>query len=389
MEPSTTPAVTELRLSAFRAHRGRTVRLAPFTLLTGPSGCGKSTVLEAFAALARLGNGGTLEEVFGGEDCGGPASWVPHGAPPDAAGRRGFRLGCTVNGPAGPVRLDLAVQAEPELRVAGERLTAADGRTLMSTAQRDPGRRQVQAEWHTAGTRRVTRAPLPDDRLATALLPLRVAGTTEGQREVLAAVEQVVVALRSVFRCEPQPHRMRAAVDLADGMLRADCSNLAAVLRRTRTECTTRHAALVDAVRKGCSGPVEGLAAVVGDEGRVRAVLERGSGADAMPVDRLGDGELRYLGLALVLLTGPGVLSVDPVEELLPARQALAVLVDGMGAGLDRRQTAELLALAGRMCRRGHIRLLGAVHEAPDPEVPGVALVDLEDERIPAQATRS
>ncbi len=387
MEPSTTAVVTELRLSAFRSHRGRVLPLAPFTLLTGPSGSGKSSALEAYAALARLGNGDTLEEVFGGAGARGPSSYVPQGAPPDAQGRRGFRLGCTVNGPAGPVRLDLAVQAEPVLRVAGERLTAPDGRTLMATAQRDPGRRQVQAEWHTAGASKVTRAPLPDDRLATALLPLRVAGTTEGQREVLAAVEQVVVALRSAFPCDPRPEAMRAPADPGDGMLRGDCGNLAAVLRRTRTECVTRHAALVEAVRGGCSGPVDGLAAVACDEGRVRAVLEQASGADATPVEQLGDGELRYLGLALVLLTGPGVLNMDPVQEMLPARQALAVLADGLDRGLDRRQSAALLALTARMCRRGHIRLVGAVHEAP--EVPDVALVDLGRERIPAQATRS
>ncbi|MFR9673277.1 AAA family ATPase [Streptomyces sp. TR06-5] len=389
MESSNTAFVTELRLSSFRSHRGRVLRLTPFTLLTGPSGSGKSAVLEAFGALARLGNGDTLPEVFGAESAGGPDVYVPHDAVPDAQRRRGFRLGCTVDGPSGPVRLDLAVQVEPDLRVAGERLSAADGRTLMSTAQRDPGRRQVQAEWHTAGTSRVTRAPLPDDRLATALLPLRIAGTTAAQREVLAAVEQVVVALRSVFRCAPRPEAMRAPVDVSDGMLRPDCANLAAVLRRTRTECTTRHAALVEAVRAGCSGPVEGLAAVACDPGRVRAVLERGSGERPLPVELLGDGELRYLGLALVLLTGPGVLRVDPVEELLPARQALAVLADDLDGFLDRRQSARLLELAARMCRRGHIRLLGAVHGPVDSSLPDVSLVDLGRERIPEQVARS
>lgn len=387
MEPSTTAVVTELRLSAFRRHRGRVLPLGPLTLLTGPSGSGKSTVLEAYGALARLGNGDTLQEVFGGEEVGGASSFVPHTARPDDQGRRGFRLGCTVNGPAGPVRLDLAVQAEPELRVAGERLTAADGRTLMSTAQRDPGRRQVQAEWHTAGTSRVTRAPLPDDRLATALLPLRVAGTTEGQREVLSAAEQVVVALRSVFRCDPQPAAMRLPAEPGDGRLHGDCSNLAAVLRRNRTVGMTRHAALVDAVRAGCSGPVAGLSAAACDAGRVRAVVERGDGVRSMPVERLGDGELRYLGLALVLLAGPGVLHMDPVQELLPARQSLAVLADGMDRGLDGRQRAELLALASRMCLRGHIRLVGSVQEPS--EVPGASLVDLGGERIPAQAVRT
>lgn len=387
MDPSPTAAVSELRLSSFRSHRGRVLPLHPFTLLAGPSGSGKSSVLEAFHALGRLANGDGLAEVFG-DRIGGASSCVPFGARPDAQGRRGFRLGCTVDGPAGPVRLDLAVQAEPELRVAGERLVAADGRTLLSTAQRDPGRPSVQAEWHTAGSK-VTRAPLPDDRLATALLPLRVAGTTEGQREVLAAVEQVVVALRSVFPCDPRPEGMRAPADLADGMLRTGCENLAAVLRRTRTECATRHGVLVDAVRAGCAGPVEGLTAVACEGGRVRALLERGADAEPTPVDRLGDGELRYLGLALVLLTGPGVLNVDPVEFMLPARQTLAVLADGLDRGLDRQQSAELLALAARMCRRGHIRMLGTVHDAPDPAaVPEAALVDLGRERIPAQLPR-
>ena len=34
-----------------------------------------------------------------------------------------------------------------------------------------------------------------------------------------------------------------------------------------------------------------------------------------MPVERLGDGELRYIALALVLLTGPGVLEMDPAAR--------------------------------------------------------------------------
>lgn len=115
-----------------------------------------------------------------------------------------------MDGPAGPVSLDLAVQAEPELRIVGERLTGG-GETLLTTALTDPTRPAVQAAWHTAGATPVTRAPLPDDRLGTSLLPLRVAGKTAGQRLVLAAAEQVVVALRSAFVCDPRPEVMRGA----------------------------------------------------------------------------------------------------------------------------------------------------------------------------------
>jgi energy-coupling factor transporter ATP-binding protein EcfA2 len=348
--------VTELRLSAFASHRRLRVPLdAPFTLVAGPSGSGKSGVLRAYEALARLAAGAELGEAF--PDAG---SCVPDRARPDGQGRRGFRIGCTADGPEGPVRLDVAVQVEPELRIVGERLTGG-GLTLLETALRDPGRRAVQAAWHTAGTAPVTRAPLPDDRLGTALLPLRVAGKTEGQRRVLGAAEQMVVALRSVFVCDPRPPRMRSAVPLGTGRLLRGCDNLADVLFRTRSECSRRHGLLVEAVRAGCAGPVADLLAERTTDGRVRALIDRGDGART-DLARLGDGELRYIALALVLLTGPGVLEMD-TAEVPDAYQTLTVLADGFGQGLDARQRRELLRLTARMCERGHIRVVGAVND--------------------------
>lgn len=366
------PHLAELRLSAFAAHRGAGFSLGPLTLFAGPSGSGKTSVLRAYEALARLGGGSEVGEVFPD-----PRGCVPERARPDAQRRRGFRIGCTADGPEGPVRLDVAVQAEPELRIVGERLTA-NGLVLLETALRDPSRRSVQAAWHTGGSSPVTRAPLPDDRLGTALLPLRVAGKTDGQRQVLAAAEQMVVALRSVFACDPAPERMRAAVPIGDGRLLRDCSNLADVLWRTRSECGQRHAQLVTAVRTGCAGPVVDVLAEPLRDGMLRAVLDRGDGPRTA-FERLGDGELRYAALALVLLTGPGVLEVDPPGEVPAAMQTLTVLADGLDRGVDVRQRAELLRLAARMCERGHIRLVGAVSDASwAAEVDGVTVVHLE-----------
>ncbi|MFH8343958.1 biotin transporter BioY [Streptomyces sp. NPDC018045] len=498
---SVRPAVTELRLSAFKSHRGATFPLGPLTLLTGASGSGKSSVLQAYEILARLGSGARLARAVAAAP-GGAAGCVPAWARPDGQGRRGFRIGCTVDGPVGPVRLDVAVQAEPELRIVGERLTGG-GETLLSTALTDPARRAVQAAWYTAGSTPVTRAPLPDDRLGTALLPLRVAGKTAGQRLVLAAAEQVVVALRSVFACDPRPEVMRgagpgggsgaggeaggsgprgatrrssgsgpgvtvgarvpgaragragreaaggaagahdpygpgesgaqggpggqgAATDpggaagtrgaggphgasdpsgaprpparteagtpegfavasggdgmaddgstfggswgwsAGDGRLRSACDNLPAVLGRTSRECARRHAVLVEAVRDGCVGPVAGLRAEPVQRGGtvgMRALVERGE-LPATPLEQLGDGELRYVALALVLLTGPEVLAMDPAGEVLSARQVLGLMADGMDRSLDDRQARALLELAVRMVGRGHIRLLGTVRDA-------------------------
>ncbi|SEE62982.1 hypothetical protein SAMN05216489_07476 [Streptomyces sp. 3213] len=366
------PHLTELRLSAFATHRGAGFPLGPLTLFAGPSGCGKTSALRAYEALARLGGGGEVGEVFPD-----PVACVPDRARPDAQRRRGFRIGCTADGPEGPVRLDVAVQAEPELRIVGERLTSG-GLVLLETALRDPARRSVQAAWHTAGSSPVTRAPLPDDRLGTALLPLRVAGKTDGQRQVLAAAEQMVVALRSVFACDPVPERMRAPVPIRDGRLLRDCANLADVLWRTRSECGRRHAQLVGAVRAGCAGAVADVLAEPLGDGTVGAVLDRGD-RGRTGFGRLGDGELRYAALALVLLTGPGVLEVDPPGEVPAAMQTLTVLADGLDRALDVRQRTELLRLAARMCERGHIRLVGAVSDASWADrVEGVTVVHLE-----------
>ncbi|GGR23296.1 biotin transporter BioY [Streptomyces aurantiogriseus] len=346
-----------MRLSAFAGHRRAGFPLGPVTLFAGASGSGKTTALRAYEALARLGGGAGLAEVFPD-----PVACVPQWARPDAQRRRGFRIGCTADGPAGPVRLDVAVQAEPELRIVGERLSAG-GLVLLETALRDPGRRTVQAAWHTAGSAPVTRAPLPDDRLGTALLPLRVAGRTDGQRQVLAAAEQMLVALCSVFACDPRPERMRAPVPCGSGRLLGGCDNLADVLWRTRAECTRRHAQLVAALRAGCAGPVTDVLAEPLGDGTVRALLDRGAGPRT-ELARLGDGELRYLALTLVLLTGPGVLDVDPPGEVPDAMRALTVLADGFDRALDVRQRDELLRLAVRMGGRGHIRCVGAVSDA-------------------------
>ncbi|OSP40247.1 biotin transporter BioY, partial [Streptomyces sp. 13-12-16] len=140
-----------------------------------------------------------------------------------------------------------------------------------------------------------------------------------------------------------------------------------------------RHALLVAAVRAGCAGPVTDLLAEPYDTGRlVRALLDRGDGTRT-DLRRLGDGELRYTALALVLLTGPGVLEVDAPGEVPAALQTLTVLADGLDRALDPEQRGELLRLAARMCERGHIRLAGTVSDASwAAGVSGVTVVHLD-----------
>ncbi|MEU8526195.1 ATP-binding protein, partial [Streptomyces sp. NPDC048629] len=144
---------------------------------------------------------------------------------------------------------------------------------------------------------------------------------------------------------------------------------------------------LAAVARGGCAGPVAGLDVEELADGRVRALLARGepagaaAGGSGTPLERLGEGELRYLALALVLLTGPGVLAVDQVAEVPDALQSLTVLADGFDRGLDPRQARELLGLAAEICAGGHLRLVGTVGPATAAgarELPGAAVVDLE-----------
>ncbi|WP_425508516.1 ATP-binding protein [Streptomyces roseirectus] len=366
------PRLTELRLSAYANHRRRVYRLGPVTLFGGRSGSGKSGVLRAYGALSRLGGGESVREVFG--DVGG---CVPVWARKDAQGRRGFRIGCTADGPEGPVTLDVAVQAEPRMRIVGERLSAG-GTVLLETALRDPSRPTVDAAWYTGGSSPRVRAPFPDDQLATAILPLRVSGRTRGQRRALSAAEQMVVALRTVFACDPRPEAMREPVLPGSGLLSAGCDNFADVVFRTRAECAVRHAALVEAVAAGCAGPVVDLRAEARTDGRLQAVLDRGGGGTTA-LHRLGDGELRHLGLALVLLTGAGVLTVDAPREVPTALGALTLLADNFDRCLDLNQRFTLLELAVLMAERGHIHLMGTVSDDSWAiGLPGVTVVHLE-----------
>ncbi|CAM5615341.1 ATP-binding protein [Streptomyces narbonensis] len=302
----------------------------------------------------------------------------PHDGP-RRTGQRGPRSTERPAEPRGPLPTSPS-PVRPRLRIVGDRLDRPGAAPCSRPPCATRARSTVQAAVaHGRSPTPVTRAPLPDDLLGTALLPLRVAGKTPGQLEVLAAAEQLVIGLRSAFPCDPRPSGMRASVLPGEGRLRRDCANLAEVLHRTHTDCPRRHHRLAAMAGAGCAGPVTGLGVRELADGTVRAVLERG-GRSATPLGRLADGELRYLALALTLLTGPGVLAMDRIAEVPDAMQSLTLLADGLDRGLDGRQVRELLGLAVAIAADGHIRVAGTVGERGAGEArrtSGVTVVDL------------
>ncbi|OIV38107.1 hypothetical protein BIV57_07570 [Mangrovactinospora gilvigrisea] len=405
------PAVTEVRLTGFKSYRRAVLPLAPLTVLCGPSGAGKSNALDGLEVLSRLALGRPLaESLDGGGD--GPAARPVRGGAAGCAplDRRGFLLGCTVETRHGPIRLDVAVEVRPEPRIVRERLTG-HGRILLETLHPHGGfegagsaRGTLHGAWHSDVPGGQIRAPFDDDRLLTAQLPLRIAGATAAERQVSMAAEEVLVALRGVYPSEPVPQLMRGPGVPGDTMLRRHADNIAAVVERIQQECRFRHGRLLRAVQSVSPLPVRALQvrrepgpgragerlvagfreAVAGGSGvgfgsgfGSGAGSGSGSGDDGrlVPLESASDGLLRFLAFASVLLTGPGVLQMDPVD-VPDADRLLTVLAEDMDAGMARGQQLALLRLAAEMCALGHVRAVGAVHDpGAAADVPGAALV--------------
>ncbi|MGW4812594.1 ATP-binding protein, partial [Kitasatospora cineracea] len=279
-------------------------------------------------------------------------------------------LGCTVRSCVGTIRLEVVVRTDERVRIARELLTL-DGRTLMETGEQDLARGRVNVTWHNDSRQGDIRAPLPSGSLITAQLPLRVAGSSKGERKVLAAAEQVLTALREMFALHPVPAAMRGwGRPEPQARLRGTAGNISAVLHRLEHECPRRWARLLRAVQAAAPHPLLGLGVARRGEAerqRLIAVFDEGV-LGRTGADQASDGMLRLLAFAAVLLTGAAVLDVDPAIEVPDAHRQLVLLAEDVGAGLAAEQAAALLRLAREVTGKGDIRLLATLQE------PGAAL---------------
>ena len=285
-----------------------------------------------------------------------PRACVPDRARPDAQRRRGFRIGCTVDGPEGPVRLDVAVQAEPELRIVGERLTAG-GLVLLETALRDPSRRTVQAAWHTAGSasgdpRPAARRPARH-RTAAAARGRQDRRAAPGARRRRTDGRRPAVRLRLRSPARPDAGARTDRLRPAPRRLRQPRRRALAYPRRVRTAARA-------ARRRRCAPDARDRSPTCSPsrsrDGTVRALLDRGDGFTTA-LRRLGDGELRYLGPRAGAAHRPRACWRSTRPARCPPRcRPSPSSPTASTARLDPRQRAELLRLAARMCERGHIR---------------------------------
>lgn len=411
--PVPRPTVEELRLTSFKSYRRAALPLAPLTVLHGPAGVGKANALDALAVLSRLALGEEIADSLDGIPGasgqlatpvrGGLAGCVPHG-------RDAIILGCTVRSPAGRIRLDVVIRTDGPVRIARESLSL-DGRTLVETGEQDLRGRRVNVCWHNDTRQGDIRAPFPSGTMITAQLPLRVAGSSPGERTVLAATEHALTALREVFPVHPVPALMRdwARPD-PQARLTSNAANISAVIARLAGECPRRYGQLLRVVQSAAPHPLLGLDLAhrgTGADRGVLAVFDEGL-LGRTGADQASDGMLRHLAFAAVLLTGAGVLDLDVAAEVPWAHRQLTVLAGDLGAGLSTEQTASLLRLAREMSGRNQLRVLAALQEPAAARealaggsVGGVMLVECrrdpaaghtvlrpETARVPAQCGR-
>ncbi|MET9398321.1 ATP-binding protein [Kitasatospora sp. NPDC002965] len=409
------PTVEEVRLTSFKSYRRAVLPLAPLTVLHGPAGVGKSNALDALAVLSRLALGEEIADSLDGVPGaagplatpvrGGLDGCVPHG-------RNAVILGCTVRSADGPVGLEIVVRTDGPVRIAREQLTL-DGRTLVETGEQDLRNRRINVSWHNDTRQGDIRAPFPSGTLITAQIPLRVAGSSPGERKVLAAAEQLLTALREVFPVHPVPALMRGwARPDPRARLLGNAANISAVIARLSNECGRRYGQLLRVVQDAAPHPLLGLDLAhrgSGADRRVLAVFDEGV-LGRTGADQASDGMLRHLAFSAVLLTGAGVLDLDVAAEVPWAHRQLTVLAEDLGAGLGTDQTASLLRLARDMSGRNQLRVLTTLQEpaaarealgGPGDLPPGAALVECrrdpdsghtvlraETARVPAQAAR-
>lgn len=361
MAASPRAELTSVRLTRFKSFADAELPLGDLTVLTGRNSSGKSNALDAIEVLARLAEGEDLVDALdgrrreGGPVRGGSAGCAPHG-------ETEFSLGCTVRLGEETFDYDLTVQVSPDLRVLAERLYGPcpmllSGGTrygpLLEAASSDGENPALLGRVHNGTKGPNPWLPFRDNRILLSQLPSHVsAQDAEGRddpagRQVLLGAQCVTAALRGTFHLDPVPHLMRSYVPARDAGLRRTGENISASISLLADREPDKFQHLNELVRLVADHPVRSLAVAQSDLRDVMLTIQEGNDrGEATPARELSDGLLRFLAIAVALLTADRGLDVDSVSPLDAHVQARVLLViEELENGLHPSMAARLLTL--------------------------------------------
>lgn len=344
-----TGRITELRLTAFKSYADVTVPLERLTLFIGRNGSGKSNALDALEVLSRLARGDEVRDALEGNRRdpgpvrGGLDGCAPHGSDT-------FEIGVTLEADVSrSITLDLGVQVRPQVQIVWERLCAYVGNsrwvTLLESQELGRHRADLDAFVYNGSRGRNPKLTFRSSHLLTAQVPLRVAGKTAGERQLVEIAEAALAVLGGVFHLDPVPHLMRQYVAEQDVVLHRTAENLSAAVARLKHDNREKFARLVEVV--GALPEYEVRTLDIGRSGFgdvMLAIKERkGRSTVTVPARQMSDGMLRMLAIATALLTGGGGLAINATTSGRAA--ALMLVIEELENGLHPSQAAQLLQL--------------------------------------------
>ncbi|MCX4764342.1 AAA family ATPase [Streptomyces sp. NBC_01275] len=366
-----TPRLEEVRLTSFKSFTEQRLPLNDLTVLIGRNGSGKSNALDGLMVLSRLAAlGESLRDALDGPRSGGeePVRGGAGGCAP--LGELSFRLGCRVRSGQAVYDLDVEIATFPEVRVLHEELTAVEGvryagrrlgagRPLLVSDPADVRRGDLNVRCFNGRRGTDPGMPFSSDRLLTGQVPLRVPVTTEANKLLHEASQDVLGVLREVFMLDPVPHLMRQYVNSRDGELRRSGDNLSAAVVELMRKDRAAFTRLTQLVAGMPEYPVRAIGWVETRFGDVQLLLKEAGyhGAEHdVPARLLSDGMLRFLAFGTALLSAP-----DADDEALGWAQRHLV-IEEIENGLYPTQAARVLHLMKEESQHRRIDVLFTTH---------------------------
>lgn len=277
----------------------------PVTLLIGKNGSGKTNAIEGVELLAEVAHGRPLYEV---SDVGRGGAFEVRGGLPGCVrtGSETFGLGFSGSLEEQPFDYAVEIRAEPEPRIAAERLTHGS-RTLFATLEGSEtitsGVLRVRYDNFARGRNKPI-STLPADR--SILSQYATFASSDKLQDAASTVASIRSYLRASFVFDPIPKGIRQYDRMGNRILTRHGANLSPVLYALSTGSEAERASLkriLRWIRQLPEEPYESFDFVTTQLNDVMFGLRERKGGPLIDARLLSDGTLRCLAVLTALET--------------------------------------------------------------------------------------